>query len=269
MSFSLAGTSVRTRARAQLFLNIRPPSPAVDAPSRLAPPLQVLVNGMPIYVRGVNRHEHHPDFGRHVPLETCVRDIELLIRNNINSVRTAHYPNHPRWYSLCDRYGIYLLDESNMETHGIWGLLADDPAWTAAYVERTARMFARDRNHPSIVFWSLGNEGGYGSNHIAQADFLRANDPMQLCVCSRACSDMVRRGKTGERERERHADMSMLTAPAGGRTRFAGAAAPGPSTTSRASKSRTAGRRTSTSSPTCTCPRSAWSSWRRSTPRGP
>jgi len=143
---------------------------------------QLHVNGKPIYIRGVNRHEHHPELGRHVPLAVCLRDIELLIQNNINAVRTAHYPNHPRWYALCDRYGIYVMDESNMETHAIWGLLANDPNWTDAYVERSARMVLRDRNHPSIIIWSLGNEGGYGSNHVAQASFIRGNDPYHLCV---------------------------------------------------------------------------------------
>jgi beta-galactosidase len=143
---------------------------------------QIRVNGMPVYVRGVNRHEHHPELGRHVPTEVCERDIALLIQNNINAVRTAHYPNHPRWYALCDRHGIYLMDESNMETHGIWGQLASDPAWTAAYVERSARMLWRDRNHPSVIFWSLGNEGGYGTNHVAQAEYIRRNDLFALYV---------------------------------------------------------------------------------------
>jgi beta-galactosidase len=138
---------------------------------------QFLVNGRPIRLRGVNRHEIDPDQGYAVPLDHMVRDVVLMKQANINAVRTCHYPDDPRWYELCDRYGLYVLDEANLETHGTRGFLAGDPQWAHAFLERAVGMAARDRNHPSIIMWSLGNEAGYGPNFAAMSGWLHAFDP--------------------------------------------------------------------------------------------
>ncbi len=138
---------------------------------------RLLINGKPVRLCGVNRHEHDPDHGRAVPLERMVQDITLMKRFSINAVRTSHYPNDPRWYDLCDRYGLYVLDEANVETHGVRGLLANDPAWQAAFLDRGIRMVERDKNHPSVIIWSLGNEAGYGPNFAAMSAWIRDFDP--------------------------------------------------------------------------------------------
>ena len=141
---------------------------------------QVHVNGVPIRFKGVNRHEHDPDTGHTVSVESMIEDILLMKQFNVNAVRTSHYPNDTRWYDLCDEYGIFLYDEANIESHGVWDRLTNDPAWRTAFVERGARMALRDRNHPSVIVWSLGNESGYGPNHDAVAAWIRANDPTRL-----------------------------------------------------------------------------------------
>jgi beta-galactosidase/evolved beta-galactosidase subunit alpha len=143
------------------------------------------VNGVPVKLKGVNRHEHHPQLGRAVPFEAMRQDILLMKRHNINAVRTSHYPDDPRFYDLCDEYGIYVVDEADLETHGFqvsgdWSQLSKDPAWQAAFVERAVRMVARDKNHPCVIMWSLGNEAGYGPNHAAMAQAIRALDPTRL-----------------------------------------------------------------------------------------
>lgn len=146
------------------------------------------VNGSKLLFRGANRHEHHPDFGRAIPIETMIRDIELLKQHNFNAVRTSHYPSDPRWYDLCDEYGIFLIDECDVETHGFgkpdgktWPQNPlEDPAWEAPLVDRMERMVARDRNHPSVVIWSLGNESGFGCNHKKMVDVARKLDPTRL-----------------------------------------------------------------------------------------
>jgi beta-galactosidase/evolved beta-galactosidase subunit alpha len=142
-----------------------------------------LVNGVAVKFKGVNRHEHHPDVGRAVPVETMIQDILLMKRHNINAVRTSHYPDDPRWYDLCDEYGIYLIDECDLETHGFchvpdWkGNPASEPEWREACVDRMTRMVQRDKNHPAIVMWSLGNEANFGANHVAMAGYARQADP--------------------------------------------------------------------------------------------
>jgi len=138
---------------------------------------QLLVNGKAITIKGVNRHEHDPDKGRTVDEELMVKDIKLMKQFNINAVRTSHYPNHPRWYELCDEYGLYVFDEANLETHEIWSQLANDPDWEQSFVDRAKRMVKRDKNHPSVIVWSLGNEAGYGPNHEAMAAWIRKYDP--------------------------------------------------------------------------------------------
>lgn len=119
---------------------------------------QLWVNQVPVLLKGVNRHEMHPKFGKAVPLESMVEDIKLMKQNNINTVRTSHYPNDPRWYDLCDRYGLYVIDEADLETHGAKKELGNSPAWQPAYVARQVSMVQRDKNHPSVIIWSLGNE---------------------------------------------------------------------------------------------------------------
>jgi beta-galactosidase len=138
---------------------------------------KVLVNGAPVYFRGVNRHEHDPVRGHAITVESMIEDILLMKRFNINAVRTCHYPDDPRWYDLCDEYGIYLIDEANVETHGVWDKLAKNPEWQLAFVERASRMVERDKNHPSVIIWSLGNESGEGPNHAAMADWIHQHDP--------------------------------------------------------------------------------------------
>ena len=138
---------------------------------------KILINGAPVYFRGVNRHEHDPDTGHAVSVESMVQDILLMKRFNVNAVRTCHYPDDPRWYDLCDRYGLYLIDEANIETHGVWDEPTKDPVWRTAFLDRGSRMVERDKNHPSVVIWSMGNESGHGPNHAALADWIHAHDP--------------------------------------------------------------------------------------------
>lgn len=142
---------------------------------------KILVNGVPVLFKGVNRHEHHPVTGQYVTKEDMVRDILLMKQHNINAVRTSHYPNTPEWYALCDTYGIYLVDEGNIETHGFGhtrlNRLTDHSAWTEAYLDRVRRMVIRDRNHPSVVIWSMGNESGEGQNVGHCHQWVKATDP--------------------------------------------------------------------------------------------
>ncbi len=139
---------------------------------------RLFVNGVPIYIKGVNRHEHDPDLGRAVPYERMVQDILLMKQFNINTVRTCHYPDDPKWYDLCDRYGIYLIDEANVESHGGLNVVPkSDPKWRAACVDRMASMVQRDKNHPSVIIWSLGNEAGNGDNFAHMRDYTHAADP--------------------------------------------------------------------------------------------
>ncbi|NTE03116.1 DUF4981 domain-containing protein [Agrobacterium tumefaciens] len=133
---------------------------------------QLLINGVPTYVHGVNRHEHDEVTGHATTKELMLKDIRLMKESNINAVRLSHYPNDPLWYKLCDQYGLYLVDEANIETHGMGAELQGSfdkskhpaylPEWAAAHVDRTVRMVERDKNHASIIIWSLGNECGNG-----------------------------------------------------------------------------------------------------------
>ena len=148
------------------------------------------INGKRIVFQGVNRHEFSPDTGRALTNEDMIRDIALMKAYNINAVRTSHYPNHPLWYRLCDEYGLYVIDETNLETHGTWqyrqqGLHAGNipgskPEWRANVLDRCNSMFQRDKNHPSIVIWSLGNESYGGDNFLAMYDYLKQADATRL-----------------------------------------------------------------------------------------
>jgi beta-galactosidase len=153
---------------------------------------QLLVNGVPILIKGVDRHEHDPDQGQAIPYSRMVQDIKLLKQNNINAVRTSHYPNDPKWYDLCDRYGIYLVDECNLESHGVSDRVpASDPVWKAACVDRMTNMVERDKNHPSVIIWSLGNEAGFGDNFRHMAACARAADPTRPVQYEQAHEDPV------------------------------------------------------------------------------
>jgi len=140
---------------------------------------QFWVNGRSIKIKGVNRHEHHPRTGRYVDTETMELDMKLLKQGNFNLVRNSHYPNDHRWYALADRYGIYILDEANQESHGYDTrntVLGDNPDWTLAHVDRAESMVQTNKNHSSIVIWSLGNEGGSGRNMRAMREAVLATD---------------------------------------------------------------------------------------------
>ncbi len=139
----------------------------------------LLLNGSPLIFKGVNRHEFHPETGRTLSIETMITDILLMKRHNINAVRTSHYPDDPRWYDLCDKYGIYLIDECDLETHGFGYTsynITDRPEWEKACVDRMERMISRDRNHASVVMWSLGNEAYYGCNHVKMIELAKKLD---------------------------------------------------------------------------------------------
>ena len=145
------------------------------------------LNGQRYFIKGVNRHDHHAQYGKVVPLETMIRDLELMKKANINTVRTAHYPNDERWYYLCNRYGMALIDEANVETHGLSDIPGDIPRWHPAAVDRVENMVQRDKNHPSILIWSLGNEQGWGWNDAFDKQYDRAKeiDKSRLVMCDR------------------------------------------------------------------------------------
>ncbi len=134
------------------------------------------INGKSVLLYGVNRHDHNHKTGKVIDEATMLKDVQLMKQLNFNAVRTSHYPNNPRWLELCDEYGIYVIDETNIETHGLNSRLTNDPAWSNAFLERGKNMVERDKNHPSIIFWSLGNESGSGPNHAAMSGWMKAYD---------------------------------------------------------------------------------------------
>ncbi|VUG18697.1 LAC4 [Brettanomyces bruxellensis] len=165
----------------------------------------IRINGCRIMFKGVNRHEHHPLYGRSVPLEFALRDLIIMKKHNINAVRTSHYPNDPKIYNFFDRLGFYVIDEADLETHGVQTgfnvynnievelpetkqkyyeqnvcYLSSNPEYTDAYLDRASQLVLRDINHPAVVFWSLGNESGYGTNHQRMEKLIRKLDPSRL-----------------------------------------------------------------------------------------
>lgn len=154
---------------------------------------QLLHNGLPIMLKGVNRHEHDQHTGRIVSSESMKFDAQLMKRYNFNAVRCSHYPSHSLWYEICTVLGLYVIDEANFETHGFDPSLQNNPVnpacaseWTASIVDRGVRMYQRDKNMPCIVLWSLGNEAGYGPAHLAMAGYIRACDdtrPVRRNTC--------------------------------------------------------------------------------------
>lgn len=165
---------------------------------------RLLVNGVPVTIRGVNRHDHYPAGGRVVDEELLAEDVRLLKAHNFNAIRTAHYPHDERLYDLCDRAGLYVVDEANLECHGLVRDLVserlatqlapsptDEAEFTDQFVQRGSRMVARDRNHPSVIVWSLGNESGWGDNHRAMAAAIREIDPSRPVAYHPAETDPV------------------------------------------------------------------------------
>ncbi|MEP1890982.1 MAG: glycoside hydrolase family 2 TIM barrel-domain containing protein, partial [Cyclobacteriaceae bacterium] len=153
---------------------------------------QLLVNGKAVLVKGANRHEHDPSSGHYLSRELMEKDAKLMKALNINSVRTSHYPNDPYWYDLCDKYGLYVANEANIESHALGAAkqkeydelkhIANDPKWELTHLDRIQRMYERDKNHPSVIIWSLGNECGDGVNFVKAYDWLKAADtrPVQF-----------------------------------------------------------------------------------------
>lgn len=137
----------------------------------------LLINGRRVLIKGVNHHEHHPDLGKAVPLETLRKDLVLMKRFNFNAVRLSHYPHDPRFLDLCDELGLYAIDEANAESHDFHNVLCRDSRYATPWLDRAMRMVIRDINHPSVIAWSLGNESGYGPSHDAAAAWIRHYDP--------------------------------------------------------------------------------------------
>ncbi|MGW8317196.1 MAG: glycoside hydrolase family 2 TIM barrel-domain containing protein, partial [Bacteroidales bacterium] len=137
---------------------------------------KLLINGRETYLYGVNRHDHDPVRGKALTREDILKDIRTIKQFNFNCIRTSHYPNDPYLYDLCDEYGILVIDEADLETHGQGGKLSNDPLWTHAFMDRAIRMVERDKNHPSVIIWSLGNESGRGPNHSAMAGWIHDFD---------------------------------------------------------------------------------------------
>ena len=138
---------------------------------------ELLINGRPVLINGVNRHDHDDTHGKTVSVELMKRDLKLMKKFNFNAIRTSHYPNAPEFYDLCDEYGFYVIDEANLEHHAYYNDLCANPQWAAAFVDRAVKMVERDKNHPCIYAWSLGNESGCGENHAAMAGWIRYFDP--------------------------------------------------------------------------------------------
>lgn len=152
----------------------------------------ILINGRPVKFKGVNRHDSHPELGHTIPLDHMKNDLYLMKRHNINAIRTSHYPNDPRFLELCDELGFYLIDEADLECHGVGAagdkdMLAGDPQFEEAFLDRMQRMVERDKNHPCIVMWSLGNESGFGANHIKMAEWAKSRDQSRLLHYEGAC----------------------------------------------------------------------------------
>ncbi len=147
----------------------------------------VTINGVPVKFKGVNRHDTHPDLGFVTPIKDMIYEMRLMKQHNVNTIRTSHYPNRPEFLALADELGFYLVDETDLETHGFYNegehhgpVLTNDPSWEPAYIDRIERMLERDKNHASVIFWSMGNEASYGENHKKMIEFTRARDNSRI-----------------------------------------------------------------------------------------
>ncbi|HEY0827819.1 MAG TPA: glycoside hydrolase family 2 TIM barrel-domain containing protein, partial [Bacilli bacterium] len=145
------------------------------------------INGKAVKLKGVNRHDSHPELGQTIPVNHMRKDLHLMKQHNINTIRTSHYPNDPRFMDLCNEYGFYVVDEADLECHGMGSAedwtegaahkLSANPEWKASFLDRAIRLVERDKNHPCVIMWSMGNESGYDVNHIAMADWTKQRDP--------------------------------------------------------------------------------------------
>ena len=168
----------------------------------------VYINGQKVKARGVNRHDSHPLLGHATPYEHMLNDLYIMKAHNVNMIRTSHYPNDPRLTELCDRLGLYVCDEADIETHGFapagkWNELTDNPDWTEAYLDRAERMLERDKNHPSVIMWSIGNESGVGQNHRAMSEFFRSRDGSRLIHSEDATRGLVRNIHSEDKETQK------------------------------------------------------------------
>ena len=174
---------------------------------------ELLLNGKMVYIKGVNRHEHSESNGKTLSTAEMVRDIKILKSYNFNAVRTCHYPDDERWYDLCDRYGILLIDEANIENHCYYDFMARSDEWTAAYMARFQRMFQRDKNHASIFCWSLGNESGDGANQCAMSAWVRRVDPTRIVHYEGAIRPQFHQGAFNEESLARGKGITDLISP--------------------------------------------------------
>ncbi len=156
------------------------------------------INGKKVKILGVNRHDSHPILGHTTPIEHMIGDLMILKRHNINTIRTSHYPNDPRFVGLCDEYGFFVVDEADIECHGLiidrqtdngWDIISDGEDWHDVYVDRAVRLFERDKNHACVIMWSLGNESGTGKNHIAMREYIKSRDENALIHYEGSTSD--------------------------------------------------------------------------------
>jgi len=165
---------------------------------------ELLINGVPVKIKGVNRHDTHPALGYYTPIEHMRLDLDVMKQHNINTIRTSHYPNHPEFYNLCNEYGFYVIDEADMEMHGFCTMrrgytyhyydnewLTDNPDWKGAFIDRASRMVERDKNHPSIIMWSLGNEAGCGVNFEEMSKWIKNRDDTRLIHYEQAGNDRM------------------------------------------------------------------------------
>ena len=153
---------------------------------------QLLVNGKPIYIKGVNRHEHDPDLGRTMTRELMIKDIKIMKQNNINAIRLSHYPNDRRFYQLANELGMYIVDEANLESHGIRDVIPKSlPEWMDQTHDRMRNTLEASKNHPSIIMWSLGNEAGFGDTHRNMAKYVRSRDLSRPIMYEQAFEDAV------------------------------------------------------------------------------
>ncbi|MDU4696160.1 MAG: glycoside hydrolase family 2 TIM barrel-domain containing protein [Paenibacillus sp.] len=192
------------------------------------------INGRAVKLKGVNRHDSHPELGQTIPVNHMIADLKLMKRHNVNTIRTSHYPNDPKFLDLCDEYGFYVIDEADLECHGVtrtgeleegvFHKLSKAPEWREAFVERAVRMVERDKNHASVIIWSMGNESGYGPNHMAMAEWTKARDasrpvhyegadPRYYSDPNTSCLDMDSRMYASVKEIERYALDENSTKP--------------------------------------------------------
>ena len=174
---------------------------------------ELLINGKKVYIKGVNRHEHSEYHGKTLTTQEMVRDIKILKSYNFNAVRTCHYPDDERWYDLCDRYGILIMDEANIENHCYYDYMARSDEWTNAYMQRVQRMVRRDKNHACIFCWSLGNESGDGANQCAMSAWVRRVDPTKIVHYEGAVRPPFHQGYYKEEDLARGKGITDLISP--------------------------------------------------------